>query len=117
MGFKTGDFPPVDQQTFLEKPLRERLRALALHWVEYGFGTPKMIPATYVVKVLLLYVLAGTALATSTSGTGPFWHVAHWWNEPVVYQKLVLWTVFLESVGVAGSWGPIAGKFRPMTGG
>src|SRR5581483_2865765 len=117
MGFKTGDFPPVDQQTFLEKPLRERLRVLALHWVEYGFGTPKMIPATYVVKVLLLYVLGGTALATSTSGTGPFWNVTHWWNEPVVYQKLVLWTVFLESVGVAGSWGPIAGKFRPMTGG
>ncbi|MFE9646779.1 DUF3556 domain-containing protein [Streptomyces sp. NPDC006365] len=117
MGFKTGDFPPVDLETFPEKPLQERLRALALHWVEYGFGTPKMIPATYVVKVLLLYVLGGTALATWTSDTGPFWDVTHWWNQPVVYQKLVLWTVFLETVGVAGSWGPIAGKFKPMTGG
>jgi hypothetical protein len=29
----------------------------------------------------------------------------------------VLWTVFLEVAGLAGSWGPIAGKFRPMTGG
>ncbi|MFC4468404.1 DUF3556 domain-containing protein [Streptomyces xiangluensis] len=117
MGFKTGDFPPVDLETFPEKPLQERLRALALHWVEYGFGTPKMIPATYVVKVLLLYVLGGTALATWTSDAGPFWDVTHWWNQPVVYQKLVLWTVFLETVGVAGSWGPIAGKFKPMTGG
>ncbi|MER6359005.1 DUF3556 domain-containing protein [Streptomyces sp. NPDC001634] len=27
------------------------------------------------------------------------------------------WTVLLESIGVAGSWGPIAGKFKPMTGG
>ncbi|WP_128377167.1 DUF3556 domain-containing protein [Streptomyces cavernae] len=117
MGFKTGDFPPVDQETFLEKPLQERLRTLALHWVEYGFGTPKMIPAIYVCKVLFLYVLTGTALTTWTSGVGPFWDVAHWWNEPIVYQKLVLWTVFLEAVGVAGSWGPIAGKFRPMTGG
>ncbi|MEV5954742.1 DUF3556 domain-containing protein [Streptomyces sp. NPDC051987] len=117
MGFKTGDFPPVEQDIFLEKPLRERLKALSLHWVEYGFGTPKMIPATYVVKVLVLYVLGGTALATWTSGTSPFWDVTHWWDEPVVYQKLVLWTVFLEAVGVAGSWGPIAGKFKPMTGG
>jgi len=25
--------------------------------------------------------------------------------------------VFLEALGVAGSWGPIAGKFKPMTGG
>ena len=117
MGFKTGDFPPVDLETFLEKPLLERTKVLALHWVEYGFGSPKMIPATYVVKLLLLYVLVGTALATWTSGTAPFWDVAGWWNEPVVYQKLLLWTVFLEAVGVAGSWGPIAGKFRPMTGG
>ena len=117
MGFKTGDFPPVDLETFLDKPLLERTKALALHWVEYGFGSPKMIPTTYVVKLLFLYVLAGTALATWTSGTAPFWDVAGWWNQPVVYQKLVLWTVFLEAVGVAGSWGPIAGKFKPMTGG
>ncbi|MFC4950680.1 DUF3556 domain-containing protein [Pseudonocardia sp. GCM10023141] len=117
MGFKTGDFPPVDVETFLEKPLQERIKALALHWVEYGFGSPKMIPTTYVVKVLVLYVLVGTALVTWTSGVGPFWDVTTWWNQPVVYQKLVLWTVFLEAVGLAGSWGPIAGKFRPMTGG
>ncbi|MFI6933814.1 DUF3556 domain-containing protein [Streptomyces sp. NPDC050287] len=117
MGFTTGDFPPVDQETFLDKPLQERMRTLALHWVEYGFGSPKMIPATYVVKVLFLYVLAGTALVTWTSGAGPFWDVAHWWDQPGVYQKLVLWTVFLEALGVAGSWGPIAGKFKPMTGG
>ncbi|UUU24015.1 DUF3556 domain-containing protein [Streptomyces sp. DSM 40750] len=117
MGFKTGDFPPVDQETFLEKPLMERTKALALHWVEYGFGTPKMIHTIYVFKVLFLYVLGGTALATWTSDAGPFWDVMAWWNQPVVYQKLVLWTVFLETLGVAGSWGPIAGKFKPMTGG
>jgi len=117
MGFKTGVFPPVDLETFLDKPLFERTRALALHWVEYGFGSPKVIPTTYVVKLLFLYILVGTALITWTSGVGPFWDVAGWWNEPIVYQKLVLWTVFLEALGVAGSWGPIAGKFKPMTGG
>ncbi|CAL9632494.1 DUF3556 domain-containing protein [Streptomyces sp. enrichment culture] len=117
MGFKTGDFPPVDVETFLDKPLRERIRTLALHWVEYGFGSPKVIHATYVVKLLVLYMLGGAAVATWTSGLGPFWDVAHWWNEPIVYQKLVLWTVLLETLGLAGSWGPMAGKFKPMTGG
>ncbi|GAB3681199.1 DUF3556 domain-containing protein [Saccharopolyspora sp. TS4A08] len=117
MGFKTADFPPVDVETFLDKPLRERMKTLALHWVEYGFGSPKMIHTTYGLKVLLLYILGGTALATWTSGAGPFWDVLAWWDEPVVYQKLVLWTVLLEAVGVCGSWGPLAGKFKPMTGG
>jgi uncharacterized membrane protein YkgB len=117
MGFKTGDFPPVDTETFLDLPLRERMRTLALHWAEYGFGTPKMIHTVYLAKVLVLYIIGGIAVATATSGTGPFWDVAQWWNEPVVYQKLVLWTVLLEAIGVAGSWGPLAGKFKPMTGG
>jgi hypothetical protein len=117
MGFKTGDFPPVDVETFLEKPFLERMKILALHWVEYGFGSPRMIHTTYIAKMLLLYVLGGTVLATATSGLGPFWHVSAWWAEPVFYQKMVLWTGFLEAVGLAGSWGPLAGHFKPMTGG
>ena len=117
MGFKTGNFPPVDPDTFLDQPLLERTRALAVHWADYGFGSPKMIPTTYVVKLTVLYVGIGLALITTTSGVGRPWEVGTWWNEPVVYQKLVLWTMLLETIGVAGSWGPIAGKFKPMTGG
>ncbi|WP_083880871.1 DUF3556 domain-containing protein [Nocardia araoensis] len=117
MGFKTADFPPVDVTTFLDLPLRERMRTLALHWVEYGFGSPKMIHTIYLLKVLLVSALGGVAVATWTSGVGPFWDVAAWWNEPIVYQKLVLWTVLIEALGIAGSWGPLAGKFKPMTGG
>ncbi|WP_280350604.1 DUF3556 domain-containing protein [Nocardia abscessus] len=63
MGFKTADFPPVNVETFLDQPLRERMRTLALHWVEYGFGTPKMIHTIYLLKVALVSVLAGVALA------------------------------------------------------
>src|SRR5690349_6309434 len=117
MGFKTGDFPPVDPDTFLDKPLMERTKALALHWVEYGFGTPKMIHTIYLVKMTLLWLVAGAAIATWTSGLGPVWHIGDWWREPIVYQKAVVWTMLLEAAGVAGSWGPLAGKFKPMTGG
>ena len=56
-------------------------------------------------------------VATATSRLPAFWHVAQWWNQPIVYEKAVLWTVLLETIGVAGSWGPLAGKFKPMTGG
>ena len=117
MGFTTGDLPPVDVETFADRPYFERIRELAVHWGEYGFGTPKMVHAIYVTKLLLLYVFGGVLVATTTSGLGPFWHVSQWWSEPIVYQKLVLWTVLLEILGLAGSWGPMAAHFKPMTGG
>jgi uncharacterized membrane protein YkgB len=71
----------------------------------------------YIAKLLTFYILGGVVIATATSRLPAFWHVAHWWNQPVVYEKAVLWTVLLETLGVAGSWGPLAGKFKPMTGG
>ena len=117
MGFKEGTFPPVDPETFLDKPLMERMKTLALHWCEYGFGTPKMVHTIYVVKLVVFYTLGGLSLILATSDLPAFWHVSEWWAEPIVYQKAVMWTMLLEAIGIAGSWGPLAGKFKPMTGG
>ena len=116
MGFTKPDLPPVEPEQFLRKPLMERMKVLALHWVENGYGSPRMVHTIYIVKLLLFYVLGGVVVATVTSDLPPF-DVAGWWNQPIVYQKLVLWTVLLETIGVAGSWGPLAGKIKPMTGG
>jgi Transmembrane protein of unknown function (DUF3556) len=117
MGFTTGNLPPVDPGTFDERPFFERIRILATQWVEYGFGTPKMVHAIYVVKLVVLYAVGGLFVATATSGLGPFWDVTGWWPELIVFEKLILWTVLLETLGLAGSWGPLAGHFTPMTGG
>ncbi|WP_443209187.1 DUF3556 domain-containing protein, partial [Rhodococcus rhodochrous] len=40
MGFKTADMPPVDPATYDDMPFMERMRVLATHWAEYGFGSP-----------------------------------------------------------------------------
>ncbi|HTN82014.1 MAG TPA: DUF3556 domain-containing protein, partial [Acidimicrobiales bacterium] len=117
MGFTTGDLPHVDPETFADRPLFERIRILSTHWLEYGFGTPKMVHAIYVVKLVVLYICGGLFVVTATSGLGPLWHVSSYWTEPIVYEKLILWTVLLETLGLAGSWGPLAGHFKPMTGG
>src|SRR3954469_11018474 len=114
MGLTTGDFPPVDPATFMQTPYRERTKTLARHWVDYGFGAPKITPLIYVAKLLLFYALGGVLVATLTSGRAPL-PPAAWWDEPIVYQKIVLWTVLLECLGLAGSWGPLAGHFRPKT--
>lgn len=117
MGFIEGDFPPVDQETFLDEPLMDRVKALALHWCEYGFGTPKVLHVVYILKLVVLYIGGGIAVATFTSDVGGYFSFGEWWNEPIVYQKFILWTVMLEAMGLGGSWGPLAGKFKPMTGG
>lgn len=116
MGFKTGNFPEVDPATFRDQPFLDRIQAMSTHWVEYGFGTPKMVHTIYIVKLLVLYIGAGTAIATLTSGLS-WLDLSSWWNQPVVYQKLFLWTMLLEILGLGGSWGPLAGHFKPMTGG
>jgi hypothetical protein len=117
MGFTKPDLPAVDPDTFMQQPLMDRMKVLALHWADNGFGTPRMVHTIYIAKLLFFYILGGVVVATATSRLPAFWHVSQWWNQPVVYQKAVLWTVLLEAIGVAGSWGPLAGKFKPMTGG
>ncbi len=116
MSLTTGDFPPVQPAEFMRRPYRDRTRVLARHWAEYGFGAPKITGLIYVLKLVFFYVLGGVLVATLTSGLDPL-GPAGWWNEPIVYQKLVLWTVLLECLGLAGSWGPLAGHFKPFTAG
>jgi len=116
MGFIKPNLPDVDPDTFMEKPLMERMRVLVTDWVDNGFGSPRMVHTIYIVKLVFFYALGGVLVATLTSGLSVL-DVSHWWNQPIVYQKAVLWTVLLELIGVAGSWGPLAGKVKPMTGG
>lgn len=117
MGFIQANLPQVNPDEFLRKPLMERVHILALNWVDNGFGTPRMVHVIYLTKLIFFFVLGGITIATATSGLPAFWHVAQWWNQPIVYQKVILWVVLLEVIGVAGSWGPLAGKVKPMTGG
>ncbi|MFT4288049.1 DUF3556 domain-containing protein [Nocardioides sp.] len=116
MPFKTPVVPQVDPAEFLARPHQERLRFLATFWAENGFGTPKMVHTIYIVKLIVLYIGGGVALATLTSGFGMF-AISDWWDQAIVYQKLVMWTLFLELFGIGGTWGPLAAHFKPMTGG
>jgi len=117
VGFTTFTLPPVDPEAFLKLPLMERIKTLSLHWVDFGFGVPRMVHVIYLVKLAVFYVLGFMVLVTLTSDLPAFWHVSQWWDQPIVYQKAILWTVLLELLGLAGSWGPLAGKTKPMTGG
>lgn len=117
MGFTTPNLPAVDPAVFLQLPLMDRIKVLVLKWVDHGYGVPRMVHLIYLVKLVVFYAIGGVAIATATSDLPAFWHVAQWWDQPIVYQKVILWTVLLELLGLGGSWGPLAGKTKPMTGG
>jgi hypothetical protein len=99
----------------MQTPYLERIKAVTRHWVEYGAGQPKFIMLIYVAK-MVLFALGGVLAATLTSHLDPL-HPRAWFNEPIVYQKLVLVVVLVEVLGVGGAWGPLTGHFKPMTGG
>src|ERR1700722_6885730 len=113
MGFTKPYLPDVDPDTFLKKPLMERMRILATDWAENGFGSPKMAHTIYIGKLVVFFAIGGTTMRALRSGRPAFWHVSEWWTQPIVYQKVILWTVLREARGVAGSWGILAGKVKP----
>ncbi|MDH6195301.1 hypothetical protein M2272_001941 [Mycobacterium frederiksbergense] len=117
MGFVKPTLPDVDLEDLLRRPLMERIRIMSTHWADHGLGVPRMIHVLYIAKLVFFYALGGVVIATATSHLPAFWDVSGWWNQPIVYQKLILWTILLELLGLAGSWGPLAGKTKPMTGG
>jgi hypothetical protein len=117
MGFLNPTSPPVDPQEFLQRPFLDRMRYLATFWADHGFGSPRVFHLIYVLKLAIFYAFGGLLVVTLTSDVGSVFHPGSWWDEPIVYEKLVLWTVLLEVLGVGGSWGPLAGHFKPMTGG
>lgn len=116
MGFLAFSPPPVEPAEYLRQPFSERMRILTTDWVENGFGTPRYIHLIYIAKVLFLYIALGLFVISKTSDVGSLTSFADWWDEPIVYQKLLAWTMFLEAFGLAGTWGPLCGHFKPMTG-
>lgn len=116
MGFVNADLPDVDLATWKDRPHLERIKILTLHWIDYGFGTPKMIHVLYCVKIAF-FVVVGLLLASRTNGIGGLGDIAEWWTQPIFYQKLVIWVILYEMLGLGASCGPLAFRFKPWIGG
>jgi Transmembrane protein of unknown function (DUF3556) len=115
MGFLKQDAPVVDFPEWIKGTRAERIRPLTLHWGEVGFGTPVVLHLFYVVKILL-YVLGGWLIALGTSGINGFTNVGQWYAEPIVFQKVVLYTMLFEVIGLGCGFGPLNNRFFPPLG-
>lgn len=115
MGFLKQDAPVVDFEQWSKGTRAEKIVPMARHWAEVGFGTPVVLHLFYVVKILL-YILGAWLVALSTTGIDGFTNVASWYNEPIVFEKVVLYTMLFEVVGLGCGFGPLNNRFFPPMG-
>jgi len=115
MGFLKPDLPVVDFAEWVKGSRSEKIRPMAEHWAEVGFGTPVVLHLFYVVKILL-YILAAWLIALTTKGIDGFTNVASWYAEPIVFEKVVLYTMLFEVIGLGCGFGPLNNRFFPPMG-
>jgi hypothetical protein len=115
MGFLKQDAPVVDYEQWSKGTRAEKIVPMARHWAEVGFGTPVVLHLFYVVKILL-YVLAAWLIVLTTRGIDGFTNVASWYAEPIVFEKVVLYTMLFEVVGLGCGFGPLNNRFFLMAG-
>ncbi|MEZ0342313.1 DUF3556 domain-containing protein [Mycobacterium sp. pV006] len=115
MGFLKQDAPVVDYAEWSKGTRAERIVPMARHWAEVGFGTPVVMHLFYVAKIAL-YVLGAWLVVLTTTGIDGFTNVADWYHEPIVYQKVVFYTMLFEVVGLGCGFGPLNNRFFPPMG-
>jgi hypothetical protein len=104
---------PVDMLSWKRLSRAERIRPLAVNWVENGAALASpMIYALYIVKIIA-FVVGGLFIFAATPGIGGVTDVASWWHEPIVYQKLIIYIWIFEMMGLGGSFGPLTMKMLP----
>ena len=116
MGFMSPDLPDVDPDTWLTLPRATRLQIVTRHWAEHGFGTPYAVYLLYLIKIVL-YVAAPAAIISLTPGLGGLGRIGDWWTQPIVYQKVIIFTLLFEVLGFGCGSGPLTGRFMPPIGG
>ncbi|MGN6160472.1 MAG: DUF3556 domain-containing protein, partial [Marmoricola sp.] len=116
MGFFKPNPDPMDPSEYVTLPFLERIHLMSVDWVIHGFNTPRMLHIVYILKMLGLYFAVGLAITDWTTATVHVTQPGTWFDHVVVYQKLAVWLMLLEVVGLGGAFGPLCGHFAPMLG-
>lgn len=115
MGFLKQEVPVVDFESWSTGTRSEKIRPMAKHWAEVGFGTPVALHLFYVLKILA-YIAVAVLFALATAGIDGLGNIGQWWTEPIVFQKVVLYTMLFEVIGLGCGFGPLNNRFFPPTG-
>jgi hypothetical protein len=116
MGFIKPSVPDVDPETWRTTPWATRVQVCSRHWAEQGFGTPSGVYLIYLLKIVA-YAVGAAAVIALTPGLGGLGRIAEWWTQPIVYQKLVVFSLLFEILGLGCGSGPLTARFWPPIGG
>ena len=117
MSFTKPNLPAdVDPATWTSQPRWQRLQIMTRHWTDNGFGTPYAVYLVYIVKIAA-YLGGAAAVISLTPGLGALTELTSWWTQPIVYQKLVVFTLLFEVLGLGCGSGPLTLRFLPPLGG
>lgn len=112
MGIMKPDLPAFDVDDWAARPERERVRMMCESWAVQGFGAPLGAYAFYVVKIAL-YVWLWVVFASRTPGIEGFSNIGDWWDQPIAFQKAIVWTMLFEVLGLGRGSGPLTGRYLP----
>lgn len=116
MGFIKPSVPDVDPDTWRTTPWADRVRVCSRDWAEQGFGTPSGVYLIYLLKIAA-YTVGAAAVIGLTPGLGGLSRIGEWWTQPIVYQKLVVFSLLFEILGLGCGSGPLTARFWPPIGG
>jgi hypothetical protein len=116
MGFIAPTVPDADPETWRGMPWATRTQLCSRHWAEHGFGTPSAIYLLYLLKIAA-YAVGAAAVIALTPGLGGLGRITEWWTQPIVYQKVVVFSLLFEILGLGCGSGPLTGRFWPPIGG
>jgi hypothetical protein len=114
--FPSLKLPDIDLAEWRTRPHHRRLEPLAHDWALNGFGTPGVIYLVYLIKIAL-YAFGAVVVISLTSNVGGIASFGDWWTEPITYQKLVVWTLLWEILGLGCGSLPLTLRFIPPIGG
>jgi Transmembrane protein of unknown function (DUF3556) len=116
MGFLSPAPPPFELERWKREPHLTRLKPLVQDWGANGFGSPSFVYLLYALK-LVVYALGAALVISLTPGLGGLGGLSGWWTQPIVFEKLALWTLLWEILGLGAGSMPLSFRFLPPIGG
>jgi hypothetical protein len=116
MGIAVPRAARIDATAWRAQPPVLRIGIVTRDVVDNGLGTKATTYLGYVIK-LVVYLAGALLTINATTNLGGLSEFGSWWAQPIVYQKLVVWSLLWEVLGLGRGSLSLAFRYLPPIGG